>query len=254
MNITPQPAARGLLWLAEGLRLMKRQPLGLFAMTFLSIALTLLPSIIPGIGTLLTLVVQPAIYFGLMTAIKAIDEGEHPNPRLLLAAFKPEESGNVWQPLLVLGTINAALVVCVMLVATLFAADTAPIMISQDQPAPDPELLTQWLQSTLIFAVLFMPVQMAMWYAPLFVGWHGTPAGKSLFFSLVAVWRNKWGFAALFIGWMAILFVLILILNLLVAGLGLAPALLSMMIAPLTLLIISAAYCSFWVNYRDVIR
>ena len=253
MNITPQPAARGLLWLAEGLRLMKRQPLGLFAMTFLSVALTLLPSIIPGIGTLLTLIVQPAIYFGLMTAIKAIDEGETPNPRLLLIAFKPE-AGNVWQPLLVLGTINAALVVCVMLVAALFSTDATPIMISQDQPAPDPEQLTKLLQSMLVFAVLFMPVQMAMWYSPLFVGWHGTTAGKSLFYSIVAVWRNKWSFALLFAGWAAILFVLILFLNLLVAGLGLAPALLSMMVAPLTLLIIAAAYCSFWVNYRDVIR
>jgi len=232
---------------------MKRQPLGLFAMTFLSVALTLLPSIIPGIGTLLTLVIQPAIYFGLMSAIKAIDEGQAPNPRLLLAAFKTDES-NVWQPLLVLGTINAAMVVGVMLLAAMFSTDTAPIMISPDQPAPDPEQLSSLLQSMAIFAVLFLPVQMAMWYSPLFVGWHGTPAGKSLFFSIVAVWRNKWSFALLFAGWVAILFVLILVLNLLILGLGLAPALLSMMIAPLTLLIIAAAYCSFWVNYRDVIR
>ncbi|MGH1357536.1 MAG: BPSS1780 family membrane protein [Burkholderiaceae bacterium] len=253
MNITKHPAGRGLLWLGEGVRILMSQPLALFAVTFLSLAIMLLPSIIPGIGTILSMALQPAIYVGLMTAVQAAENKQTPNPRNLLIAFS-SESGGSWQPLLVLGAINATLSILVFgLVSLFFPAESivsAPA-IPGDKASVE---LGELVWSMIVFGVMYTPVQMALWYSPLLIAWHQIPVGKSLFFSIVAVWRNKWAFALLFLGWFAVLFVIVLVLQLLVLGLGLAPTLLSMLIAPLSLLIVAAAYCSFWVSYRDVIR
>lgn len=253
MNITKHPAGRGLLWLGEGLRILKSQPLALFAMTFLSLAIMLLPSIIPGVGTILSMALQPAIYVGLMTAIQAAENRQTPNPRNLLIVFS-SESGGVWQPLLVLGAINAALSILVFgLVALFFPSES--IVSAPPVPGDKPTVeLNELIWSMAVFTVLYAPVQMAMWYSPLLIAWHRIPVAKSLFFSVVAVWRNKWAFSLLFLGWFVVLFVIVLILQLLILGLGVAPTLLSMLIAPMSLLIVAAAYCSFWVSYRDVIR
>ena len=205
MNITRQPIGRGLLWLSEGLRIMSKQPIALFALTFMSLAIMVLPSVVPLLGTVASLALQPAIYVGLMTAIRAADNGQSPHPRMLFSAFTADQ-GKGWQPLLMLGAVNATLSVAGFGIASLF------------------------------------------------VGWHKIPVGKSLFFSVVAVWRNKGAFITLFLGWFAILFVVVLALQILILGLGLASTLMSMLIAPLSMLLIAAAYCSFWVSYKDVIR
>ena len=253
MEIVRQPIGRGLLWLTEGLRIMSRQPVALFAMTFLSLAIMVIPSIIPGLGTVLSLALQPAIYVGLMSAIRAADNGESPHPRMIFSAFK-SDNGSVWQSLLMLGSVNAALSVLVFgIVSVLLSGDSIDPMPDTTEPT-DIADLGSMLWSMGLFAVLFAPVQMALWYSPLLVGWHRLPVGKSLFFSVVAVWRNKGAFCALFLGWFAIMFVLVLVINILIMGLGLAPTLMSMLIAPLSMMIIAAAYCSFWVTYKDVIR
>ena len=48
------------------------------------------------------------------------------------------------------------------------------------------ELLWHMLRLLLIA----LPVLVAFWFAPVLVAWDDVPAFKSLFFSLVAVWRN----------------------------------------------------------------
>jgi hypothetical protein len=44
--------------------------------------------------------------------------------------------------------------------------------------------------------VLASPLLMAFWFAPLLTAWDGVSAGKSLFFSFVASWRNWRAFTA----------------------------------------------------------
>lgn len=245
---------RGLLWLSEGLRIMSKQPIALFALTFLSLAIMVLPSIVPLLGTVISLALQPAIYVGLMTAIRAADNGLSPHPRMLFSAFTADQ-GQGWQPLLMLGAVNATLSVLVFGVAQLFMS-TDRLSAMSESAGRDAAVagLTDTIWSMGIFALLFAPVQMALWYSPLFVAWHKIPVGKALFFSVVAVWRNKGAFVTLFLGWFVILFVVVLALQILILGLGLASTLMSMLIAPLSMLLIAAAYCSFWISYKDVIR
>ena len=45
---------------------------------------------------------------------------------------------------------------------------------------------------------------MMFWHAPALVYWHGLSAGKSLFFSLVACWRNLKAFSVYILVWFGI--------------------------------------------------
>ncbi len=253
MQILSRPASQGFIWLTDGMRLVIKQPIALFAMVFLTLMGMSLPSIIPGIGPILSVAILPALYVGLMHAIRATELGQAPNPAMLITAFKPE-SGNVWQPLLMLGAINAVLTIVVLGIVSMIGSPDLMSLSEADREAAALEDPLGLITPMLLFAALYTPVQMAFWYAPLFVAWHRTPVGKSIFFSIVAVWRNKWAFAALFLGWFGIVLAAVIVLRLLVGALGLSSTAASILLSPLSLFGLTAAYCSFWVSYRDVIR
>ena len=49
--------------------------------------------------------------------------------------------------------------------------------------------------------LLYLPFSLAFWHAPGLVHWHGISPVKSLFFSLVACWRNKGAFVVYLLVW-----------------------------------------------------
>jgi hypothetical protein len=102
--------------------------------------------------------------------------------------------------------------------------------------------------------ILFSPLMMAYWYAPVLVAWHDLSAGKSLFFSFVACLRN----------WRAFLVyaVTVVVFGALIPGLAVGvlssffsdgPESLSVVLTVLVMLILlPTLYASFYVSYRDV--
>ena len=252
MQIATLPAARGAQWTIDGIRLLGRQPLALLACGFLALMLMSLPLIIPGIGVPIAVAIVPAIYVGLMKAIRATDQGQMPNPAMLVSVFS-KDGPAVWQPLLVLGAVSAVLTVVVMGLNTLLGGATlADFMLPgpDGETPPDPTTL---LLPFGLFLVLYTPVQMALWYSPLFVAWHQVPVGKALFFSLVAVWRNRWALVALFVTWASVIAVGLFLLAGAASVLGLSAAGLTLVVSPLSMAALTAMYCSFWLTYRDVI-
>ncbi len=106
-------------------------------------------------------------------------------------------------------------------------------------------------------ALIFLmasPLLMAFWFAPLLTVWDGVGAGKSLFFSFVASWRNwraftMYGLTLILVG--AILPGLILV----IAGLISEPLLTVLSVALRMLLIFVLApvmVASVYLSYRDV--
>jgi hypothetical protein len=77
--------------------------------------------------------------------------------------------------------------------------------------------------------------------------------GKALFFSLAAVMRNKWPFLQFSIAWGVVALVSSLLVQVLRAALGASPMALSIVLSPLSLIILTALYASFWPSYRDVV-
>ena len=107
--------------------------------------------------------------------------------------------------------------------------------------------------ASLVFLVAYTPLQAALWYAPLFVAWHEMSPAKALFFSFVAVMRNKGAFRYYVLTWFAVALVASLLVQAIKMLFGDAPMLMSAMLSPLSLVVLTALYCSFWPTYRDAV-
>ena len=51
------------------------------------------------------------------------------------------------------------------------------------------------------FLALYLPLSLLFWHAPALVHWHGVSPVKSLFFSIVACWRNMGAFTLYGLAW-----------------------------------------------------
>lgn len=248
------PAATGWRWVLDGFRLLRRQPIALLAITFMNLLLLSASVLIPLVGSIAPLVLTPALMVGLMHAIRSADRGEMPTPMMLLAAFR-EYDGRAWRPLLALGGVNALFTVVALALAAIADDGTLMRMATGQIGSADPVVSEGALMiAAIVFLLVYAPAQMAMWYAPLFVAWHRTPVAKALFFSLVATWRNRRAFAVYGIGWFAIALAASLAIRALQLALGSNPVLFSMVLSPLSLVMITAVYCSFWPTYRDAVE
>lgn len=253
MQINPLRAATGWRWVRDGFSLLRRQPIALLAITFLNLMLLSLSVVIPLVGAVSPLVLTPALMVGLMHAVRSAEAGRMPSPGLLFAGFR-DAGGTAWRPLLVLGGFNAAATLAALALAAL--ADGGTLMrlatgqAGADEVGADDSSM---LYAAVVFVLVYTPIQMAMWYAPLFAAWHKVPPAKALFFSFFAVWRNKWAFLVFGAGWFAVAFLASLAVRLLDSLLGDSPVLLSMLLSPLSLVLITAVYCSFWASYRDAV-
>ena len=251
VRIATLPAAAGWRWVADGFRLLRRQPIALLAITFMNLLLLSASVLVPLVGSIAPLVLAPVLMVGLMRAVRSADQGTTPTPTMLFAGFR-DDGGRRWKPLLLLGAVNALATVAALALAAV--ADEGTLMrlatgqIHSDDPAVSDGAL---VIAALVFLLTYAPVQMAMWYAPLFVAWHRTPVAQALFYSLVGVWRNRRAFVVYAIGWFGIALAGSLLVRVLQMALGSSPFLLSMLLSPLSLLLITAVYCSFWSSYRD---
>ncbi len=253
MQINPLRAATGWRWVRDGFSLLRRQPIALLAITFLNLMLLSLSVVIPLVGAVSPLVLTPALMVGLMHAVRSAEAGRMPSPGLLFAGFR-DAGGTAWRPLLVLGGFNAAATLAALALAAL--ADGGTLMLLATGQAGADEVgadESSMLYAAVVFVLVYTPIQMAMWYAPLFAAWHKVPPAKALFFSFFAVWRNKWAFLVFGAGWFAVAFLASLAVRLLDSLLGDSPVLLSMLLSPLSLVLITAVYCSFWASYRDAV-
>ena len=254
MQIRKLSPAAGMRWVADGFRLLRRQPMALLAISFLNLVLLSVAVLIPVIGSLAPLVLTPVLSVGVMHAVRAADRGERPTPGMLFAGFR-EDEGRAWKPLLALGLVNAIATVAALAFSALAGGDTlmriATGQVGADDPAlEDPSIA--W--GAALFLVAYLPVQLAMWYAPLFVAWSRAGVGKALFFSLAATLRNKWAFVVYALGWFAVALAASMLVRLLQGLLEGSPTLLSLLLSPLSLVVITAVYCSFWATWRDVVE
>ncbi len=253
MRIRTLAALTGWRWVADGFRVLRRQPIALLAITFLNLLALSVSVLIPLMGSIAPLVLTPALMVGLMHAVRAADRGQMPTPLMLLAAFR-EDGGRAWRPLLVLGAFNALSTIGALALAAVADGGTLMRLATGQFGADETPVDGTLMVAAIVFMLAYLPVQMAMWYAPLFIAWQRTPVAQALFFSLVAVWRNRRAFVVYGLGWFGIALAGSMAIRLLQLAFGGSPVLLSMLLSPLSLLLITAVYCSFWATWRDVIE
>lgn len=242
MQINILPAGAGLSWLREGMRLFGRQPIGLPAMVVLYLMMLIVPALLPVVGIAISGVLAPFASVGLLGACRDVAEGRMPTPLAFAQPFRPTPAR---LQMLRLGIINAILLLVVATLAMLF---------SPEPPGGEaPQSLQEIpLQSLLVQLLLYLPVMALMWFAPVLTGWHDIAPAKAMFGSVVACWRNvgammMFGLAAgvLTIGASV---VAVMLLTSLISS----QQVLSIVMAPLALVLMTIVQASLYPMYRSV--
>jgi hypothetical protein len=213
------------------------------AITFGYLLAVVVVNLIPKIGPFLLPLILPTLTVMLANGCRAIERGKAFESDTLITGISEQHVG-----LIRLGGLH--LVGSSLLVLFGFALGE-PINISDGIDHAEAVELAGDLAVILLMA---SPLLMAFWFAPLLTAWDGVSAGKSLFFSFIASWRNWRAFTVYAL-------VLVLVgavlpgLILIIAGL-LSQALLTVLSIALRMMLIfilaPTMVASVYLSYRDV--
>ncbi len=248
MQLIEVSGKQGYVWLRQGAWLFRKNPIGFLLLLFIYLfAVNLLMLVAAPIGVFAILLVNPAIFVGFMSACRDTVAGKRVGPASLIAGFR-SYGKDAMRGLLKLGGIYGALVRVVSgILMTMVDTDTLMAVFS-DKP-PTTEAIRELYLTMVMGAVLYIPVAVLFWFAPLLVAWHGIPVGKALFFSWMAVWRNR----AAFILYGALVGILLIAIPLFIDAAfassdanNIAP----IIATPYRILVMAVLYCSFYATYR----
>lgn len=264
MKLNTVPPESGKVWGRLGISTFMRQPLALSGLFFLSMAIARVLALIPYIGDAMVLLVSPLLSLGLMVASQQASEGRFPMPTVLFEGFRA--GAQKLRAFLILGAIYAGAVLLIF--AVVGWIDGGELARAQQALGPVNELMKQspeaqqaavpalWsflmrqLSYLLLLTLMYIPVSLAFWHAPALVYWHGVPAIKSLFFSIVACTRNVKAMAVFALYWVVVGFSVTLPLVLLASALG-GLDLAAVLIVPVTLVLTAMYFTSLYFSYRD---
>jgi hypothetical protein len=245
MQARQLPLQRGWGWIADGLRLWRRNPAVLIFASFTYMLTLLVLGSIPLIGQVIAYLLMPIMSLGVLNTCRAIDEGRKVGPDVLFSGFK----SNVPQ-LVAIGGFYLAGSVLVLMLTTLF--DDGLIMrIMTGQQAIEQNGELPGLGAGLLVAVtLSLPVLAAYWFAPVLAGWWKVPAAKAMFFSFYACLQN-WRPLLAFGGALLLLLGVAPSFVVNIAGM-ISPLFSTLLVLVLPLVLIPVTFASFYANARDV--
>ncbi|HWL73795.1 MAG TPA: BPSS1780 family membrane protein [Burkholderiaceae bacterium] len=252
MIVRTLPARAGLTWLRDALRLYRRQP---FAFTSLVILYTIgvsLLAYVPFVGLPLAAVLVPFGTLGLTLAGRDAERGKMPMPTLMVEPFRDQQQRKA---LALLGFVNATLVLVLVTLISLLAADELAqwkLVDGQVDPASAGQNFP-W-DAIIVAGLVYLPILMVTWFAPQLVAWHRLPIAKALFFSFFTCWRNRWPFLMLAAALSALSLAVIFLVTQLLQMFGASPELASMLFAPIALILISIGYATQYPIYRSLIE
>jgi hypothetical protein len=246
------PARHGLTWIVDGYRLFAKSPLLLLVLIFGYSFIMVASGVVPVIGPLVATVLIPTFSVGLMVACRALELDQAVEMSQLFAGFKTN-----FPALLRLGFAYLGSTVAILAVSALVDGGTLmKIMLLGTQPPDDIAGETDLLWAIELASILFIPVLMGFWFAPVLAAWHRLPALKSLFFSYFACARNVRAFLVYGTVTMVITMILpaviITLFSVLLSAFGARLAVIVLM--PLFFVVVATLFASFYVSYRDIFR
>lgn len=249
MQLNLVTAKTGTVWVKQGMRTFIRQPLALAGLFFMFMALMTIASQIPYIGFVFAMLLLPAATLGLMAAAREADEGRFPMPLILLTAFRAGKTQT--QSMLVLGALYAASFLMAMGVSYLVdGGDFARVYLGGAMPTREVMMDGNFQGAMWVFIGLHLPLSLMFWHAPALVHWHGMSPIKSLFFSIVACFRNFGAFAIFGLMWLSVL-VLLVVVVMTVCGLIGNPGLAGDVLFPVMLVMAAMFFTSLYFTFCD---
>lgn len=203
MEIRTAATGRGWEWIVEGFRIFRKQPLTWITLVMVMVVIWFASLLIPVIGPLAINLVSPVFFAGLMLACKTTDEDGEPEFSQLFAAFKTHAS-----PLITVGGIYlVGNIVAVGIVFAVAGGTALPALLGK--AGTDIETMRVAVRGLLLGMVVgmavFIPVLMAVWFAPLLIVLHNRPPIEAMKMSYTACLRNTmplliYGVATLVLG------------------------------------------------------
>lgn len=244
------PINAGWFWIQQGYRICRAQPLAMF---FWSMTLSVLISfsyLIPLFGQMALIIATPSLTFMTLSACHRIDSGQTMQLGMWTQPLKDRATR---KRLMVLGLAYLACCIVGALLATLPFLDSLTAAIDVQNEIDEAALMRAMRGPLLTFGIFYLLISMLFWHAPALIGWHSVPLGQSLFYSMVACWRNKWAFLLYGLSWAGIFFA-VQIIGSLLAMLGLSVALVQFLMMPVNVAVAAVLYASFYPAYVSVFR
>ncbi len=202
MEIRTVEAGRGAGWLGDGFDYFKRAAGAWIAIAVVLLVIYVALAFIPVLGTVASQLLTPVFTAGILIGCRNMDQGDTLQLGDLFKGF----SGNVGH-LIIIGALNLmALVVLgiIMLIlgfVLMGGIDTLTRLGSGDAAALW-ENLPMLLVAMLVVLGLYIPVLMALWFAPALVALDGVPVQEALSASFTGCLCNIlpfliWGIVAL---------------------------------------------------------
>ncbi len=181
------PAGRGWLWIVEGFRLFRRQPLVWIMLLGAMAVIWIASTILQPIGPLAVSLLSPVFLAGLMTACRATDRGDEPDIGHLFSAFRTHAASLVT----IGGVYLVGNILAVGLVFMVSGGDALQIVLSKGRSEAEmATALGNLSRGLMIGTAAFIPVVMAVWFAPVLVVFHNAPPIAAMKSSFAASWKN----------------------------------------------------------------
>lgn len=245
MKLKLVPARQGMLWVRQGLGVFFRRPVAFCLLLFIYML----------VGPVFAFAVAPLASLAFMIATRQVLDGRFPLPGVFIEPLRGSNARRWAQLKLGLGyAVGITLVLWLGDAIGGRSFDALREAMSSGKTTPqemepllsNPDLQLAWLLVLAGIGLLAVP----FWHAPALVHWAGHGAGKAMFFSTVACWRNKAALAVYMLGWAAVT-VLFALLSSIVLGLLGAAQLAIVAMMPAMLMLSAAFYASLYFTFAD---
>lgn len=256
MKLQQVPARRGAVWVRQGFRVFALRPVAFsFLLATFLFGMVLLLAV-PLLGPLLLMGSLPLVSLVFMLAAQVALRGQTPTPALFAVPFRTGRPRT--RAMLQLGALYALGSVAIVVLShwvdggrfaqlqELIRIDTDQARAQVDTLLQDPALQAGVVLRFTLAALLSLP----FWHAPALVHWAGHSAAKSIFFSTVAVWRNKAAFVVYGLTCAGALLAFGMAASLLLAAIG-QPGWAGLIVMPAGLLFATVFYASLFFTFID---
>jgi len=267
LTIQTRNAATGLAWVRSGLRLFARRPFILIVMVAFGFLVTWTVALLPFAGPGLALVVVPATSVGMLAVCRAVELEQAPGISNYTDLFRDPHArlqvlkigifyalvigalGTAWSllPDATQGSIPAP-------PAGTGSVDAGPSPVQQSPAASElPAITPARALLALASLAIVVPLEMSLWFAPVLCAWHRMSAGKALFYSFFACWRNRLAMLVYLLALLGIVLIGVMAFGTLISITNAREGLAMYLLAPLPLTLLAISKTCALAMYRDVV-
>ena len=245
-------AVRGWRWVARAIEIFSRRPLTWIALNLVLLVIASVLIMIPVVGGLLFALLTPVFGGGLTLGCRDVDAGKPLLPAYLFAGFQR----NAVALVSIGGVYVVGQIAIFGLLTTLGGAELQALMgamLRDDHTALPQTIGDRVLVSVMLAGALFVPLAMAVWFAPVLAVLDGLPAAQAIKLSLRGSVRNLPATSVCALTMGALLLGLLFAVRVVLAF---VPQSLAVVREPIAMIVmtfwVSLTLISAYVGYRDI--